>query len=545
MSEGADGFYSARARIFRLKSLVRAAMKDGMRIFTYESKNRAVPLVLAGLAFLSIFGYAMTTTTALKASGEEVMILAIFTFVTALLTLSEGIYKSGSLLFECRDNDMLMAMPLSRREIVFLRLFKFYVFELVYNSLFLGPAILAYVLQVPVGVEFYVVSAVMLIFLPVIPVGVAAGIGAGTAALSTKFKKKNAMQILFTLLFLILVVVASSQAARFGENEGGATALAGAAVARVYYPARTFVRLATEFNIAELVGFVLVNVGVAAVAVFGIGRGYFWIVSRVGEGSPVESGRGKLKFERKGVGLALELKEIRKYFSTPVLVSNTGFGMVLFLIGVGVVCLKFEEIATKLIEGGFLFSIEEIEGMMPIVAFCMVAFSSLLTFISATMLSLERREFNLLKVFPVSAKRVLFSKVFAAMMLTVPVLVVGAGVMMIRFKFSLIEAVLVFVGAVLFPFVTEMIGILVDLKFARFNMGSDAEIVKQSPGIMVMSFLGLFLTIATVSFSVGVAILFGAEVGMAATVGVYLVFMGGLIIAVEKIGERRFRELSA
>ena len=210
----------------KLFSLVKAAMSEGMNIFTYHAKDekskRTVPLALAGVAFLSIFIYTNTLTVGMRETGTQYAILALFAFATSLLTIFEGIAKSGSLLFDCRDNDMLLAMPIKKSRIVFLRILKFYVFELIYNSLFLAPAILSYMLNVNVDMWFYVTAITMVVLLPIIPVAISCTIGAITSALSAKFIKRNTtqvvLQVIVALAFLVAILIGSFKASGFARN---------------------------------------------------------------------------------------------------------------------------------------------------------------------------------------------------------------------------------------------------------------------------------------------------------------------------------------
>ena len=97
-------------------------------MFSYRAKDekskKVLPVVLAGIAFLAIFSYAQTMTWSLKEAGLQHAVLAAFIVFTAVLTLIEGVYKASGLLFNCRDNDLLMALPLKKTEIVGIRILK-------------------------------------------------------------------------------------------------------------------------------------------------------------------------------------------------------------------------------------------------------------------------------------------------------------------------------------------------------------------------------------------------------------------------------------
>ena len=130
----------------------------------------------------------------------------------------------------------------------------------------------------------------------------------------------------------------------------------------------------------------------------------------------------------------------------------------------------------------------------------MVAFASLLTCITATMISLEGRALNVLKTLPISGLKVIMTKVLAAMLLIVPVTLVGSLVMAVRFQFGIPETILVLVSVVAMPLVTELIGILINLKYPRFDADNDSVVVKQSASVMVATFLGLGMVLFTISF---------------------------------------------
>lgn len=131
----------------KLFSLIKAGMSEGMQILPYRfkgEKSRLVPTELAILVSIMIFMSAYGTTLMLAEDGMEKMILALYVLATMILTIMEGVYKSGDLLFNCKDNDLLLSMPIKKSTIVFVRILKFYVFEMLYNAIFLVPAVLAY-----------------------------------------------------------------------------------------------------------------------------------------------------------------------------------------------------------------------------------------------------------------------------------------------------------------------------------------------------------------------------------------------------------------
>lgn len=533
----------------KLFSLIKATMSEGMNIFVYRAKGEKsrhiMPLVLALIMFFTLFGSAESMMIEMQESGKQYMVLAIFVLMTSVLTVMEGIYKAGSLLFSCRDNDLLLSMPIQRSTITFLRLFKFYVFELIYNSIFLGPAILAYAINIEISVSFILVAIIMLLLLPIIPIAIATVLGVFNTAVAARFKHSSVTQVILSLLSLGLVLVLLFLFNASSESVSTTVEAIGNKTIQFYYPATAFVNLATSFDIGELAMFIGINLAVFVLLVAVIGKFYFQIVTRVNVVKRDNKSRKPLKLRKRSQTGAMVKKELVKYFNTPVLVTNTALGLVLFVIAVVAICLKFDDVVGALSNTDFPLTADQIRGFAPSIAFAMVAFTSLMTFITTTMISLEGKAFNVLKTMPISGLKVIYTKVLASLLLIIPVTLLGTIVLAIRFQFPILDLLLLLIAVVVTPFVTELIGILIDLKYARFDSESEAEIVKQSPGVMASSFLALFMVIVTISL-LFVAVLFcGQTVGMTIMNAVFVIISLFLMMVIGTRGEEKYSKLSA
>ena len=129
----------------KLYSLIRASMTSGMSLFKIKSKNNSkaskivIPIVLSFLFMFAIWSNANLMFEKFAPLHLQYIVLSLFVFLTAIMTLVEGIYKTSSLLFNCKDDQLLLSLPISRRTVLFVRIFKFYAFELAFHSLFIIP----------------------------------------------------------------------------------------------------------------------------------------------------------------------------------------------------------------------------------------------------------------------------------------------------------------------------------------------------------------------------------------------------------------------
>ena len=159
----------------KLFSLLKATMSQDMSLFRVRAKNETkynkiiLPIFLTLIVMFAVGSYAAILAEELAPNSLTYIVLTIFIMVTSLLTVIEGVYKSQGILFEAKDNDLLFSLPISKAKIFFTRLFKMISFQFLYNSLFMLPAIIVYVMYEKTSISFYIVSIIMLVLLPIIP----------------------------------------------------------------------------------------------------------------------------------------------------------------------------------------------------------------------------------------------------------------------------------------------------------------------------------------------------------------------------------------
>ena len=167
----------------RYFSLIKACMSEGMNIFKINTKRKNnytkifLPIILTLILMGSIYSYADILTQQLQVVNMEFVTLTLFIILTSILTLIEGIYKSGSLLFNCKDDDLLFSLPLKKSTVLFTRILKFYIFELLYNSLFIIPSLIVYAVYTKPALSYYIISIIGLLLFPIIPILISCIIG--------------------------------------------------------------------------------------------------------------------------------------------------------------------------------------------------------------------------------------------------------------------------------------------------------------------------------------------------------------------------------
>ncbi len=487
----------------KLFSLIRACMTKDMRLFKIKTKNNnklsniLIPSFIALYLMFMIWGSANTLFEKVAPTHIQYIFLSLFVFAISLMTIIEGIYKTGSLLFNCKDDQLLLSLPIKRRTVLFVRMFKFYVFELMYNSMFLLPIMIAYIRWGEnLNWTYYLTNIVMLLLLPIIPIVISCFIGLITSSISSRFKYKNATQIILSMILILGIFYISFNMDSFFDYVAKHATNINDIIVKIYYPAGIYAKLVVDFNILDLLIFILINIVVFIISIYIISKFYFKINSRLKQVTTTKKVKlNKLTIKSNKPTVSLIKKEINTFFKTPVFIINAGFGLMLFLIATISLTIKYDTIFKFLTdaEEGMGLSQKMITSKVSLLILLLVIFTAFMTSITNSVISLEGRKINILKSLPLKAKTILMSKVYSGLVLTTPVLFLGDIILFIKFKIKIIEALMILVLSVIIPLVSHFIGIIVNLKYPKLNAESSTEVVKQSASSFISVMLGMIL----------------------------------------------------
>lgn len=529
----------------KILSLIKATMSSDMDIFKVKSKknSRVVPIIFALFFMFYIWMYANIIMDSLVEVHGEILLLTLFVLLTSILTVIEGIYKSGSLLFNCKDDDLLLSLPLKKSTVLFIRIFKFYVFELLYNSLFLVPAMIVYMTRVHVDLSYYLISLLMLLLLPIIPVIISAIIGLVLSLFSSKFKHKNIIQIIFTFVIVLgvfyLVSTKNNFANIIAQNAGNINN----AIKTMYYPAGVYINAITNFNLLELLLFIIINIVLFGLSTIVFSDIYFKTNSKNKEISVKTKKNTKYTIKTQSQYKALISKELKRFISSPVLVTNAGLGLVLHVIICILICTNYNSIIAMFTENEMM-SEQTFLALAPCICSILICFSSLLTCITCSLISLEGKSFNILKSLPVNPKKIIFGKVFTSLLIMYPFLLVGDIVLFIRFKFNLLIIILLLIITFILPLFTEVLGIIFNLSFPKMDISSDAEAVKQSTSVMLSTFIGMGLAGITAFVTIILSEIMGTIGTLIMIISIFALATSILLIYLLKNGAKLFNRIT-
>ena len=531
-------------------SLIKVSLNHDMNIFKINTKKQskinkiALPLVLA-LYIMGLFAfYANNLIVALKPIHLEYVVLTLFAFAISLLTVIEGIYKSGPLLFNCKDDQLLFSLPIKKSTVLFVRILKFYLFEFLYNSLFILPAIIVYAYHVHPTWTYYLLSVLALVLLPIIPIAISCILGFIITYISSRFKGKNFVQTVLTIIFLLGIFYFSYNLDGLIDTIESSANSANNFIIKIYYPVKQYISLVNNFDIKTLFSFIFSNLIIFACTIWFLGKIYFKVNSSNKRVLVKHRKNNKYVIKKQSRVVSFVKKELNRFFNSPVFITNAGFGLVLFLIACIYLSVRFDSVLLSLNSEEEIININTIKSYLPVVMFGLVSFSALLTSITSSMISLEGRSFNILKSLPIKPFKIVLYKVITALVIMIPCFIIGDFIIFIRFKFDILSILLILIASFLLPFVTELIGIMFNLKYPKMDATNDTEVIKQSMSSMASVFTGMGLLAITIGILVSL-VSYGLEkhLIMLIVLGIYGIISFILCHILSKNCDRYFNDI--
>lgn len=199
----------------KISSLTKVLLKNSFQKYSENNKKTSQigKVILYGILLvylMGIFGflsYGLITT--LQQVHQEAMFIGIFLLGLALLTIIQSIISATNVFYFSKDLDYILPLPLKPREILISKLNVILVTEYVMELIFAVAPIIVYGILTSAGAMFYIVSLLVLIIFPIIPILIATFIIMIIMSFSKGVKNKDRFKLIAPLLGITLALVLS------------------------------------------------------------------------------------------------------------------------------------------------------------------------------------------------------------------------------------------------------------------------------------------------------------------------------------------------
>lgn len=532
----------------KLFSLLKAVLTQDMNIFNYNfGKHKGkigrilLPIVLFLLVAFSVGFYAANMADPLKKVNLTYVMLTMFMLITIIVSFFEIIYKSQGMLFESKDNDLLFSLPIKKSTILFIRLLKLLLFEYLFNLIFLLPAYVVYIIYETPGISFYLISILMYLLVPIIPTILACIIGYLVKMFSSKGKYKKIIQTILTSIIFMIIFFASFYIDKFFLDIAEHATSINDFITKLYYPIGLYIDLILKFDILKLLILLIINIVPFIIFIIIGQKFYFRIISN--SKSSIKRKHEKLdenKIKTTSVLKSLTKKELKRYFSSPVYMFNTSFGLILIPVLTISMCIKGPDIINTLAGGDVDLSNISIE----LLYYLVVLFSLLMTSITSSSISLEGKTINYTKSLPIDYKTILLSKIMNCYVLELPFVLVSLIPFIIIFTPSVLFVIELIIMAVLIILIQAVIGLLANLKYPKLNASNDTEVVKQSMSSLVGVLSGFLIIIVSVVLYIFLGDALELNILLILHILILLLFGALSYLYLMKTGPKKYQNLS-
>ena len=430
-----------------------------------QKRNIAVLFVVV-IVYMSINigAFSVTTTMNLIHAGLVEYVYASLLSLTSVVLITLLLFTLNVLLFEGNDYEMLQSLPVSKRDIIASKLLIVYIFAFCFTCGMMLPGMMVHVLSTHAYIQF-VFGIFSVVFVPVIPIGIAIIFGVGILYVASFAKHTTVLKILLSVLLFIGLMIGCF----FLQSVGGLSTLMGLKMLQIYLPSLIFLKSNLLYACISII---------VSVLIFYMLTWKYEVLHKLSTKRRVIY--HDVTFKHHSAFHALYQKEMQRFFGSYLAVINQGFGVIMLVIGSVLLVfsmLKVSQIPINVID------------YIPLVIAGMLAF----TFPSASSLSLEGKNLWIIQTAPIKMKDIIFSKISVTLSLHLIGYVCAIIAVFLRFSLSVEQMIAVLLIPLVYSFFTAILGFTLDYRFANYSWDNEIVPIKQGLQVGLTMLTGLFM----------------------------------------------------
>lgn len=477
-----------------LKTLVKKQLTEVFRGYFYDAKKNKKrsksSIIMMFIFFLVImlgvlggsFTYLSLSMCGIMSEANMAWLyFAIMSLIAILLGVFGSVFNTYNGLYLSKDNDLLLSMPISIRDIIASRIINVYIMGCMYSLLAIVPAVVVYWIITGVTFKKVLCGIVLVVIVTMIVLMLSCLLGWCVAKISMKLKNKSYVTVIVSLLFMGAYYFFYFKAQTLLEELIENVVVYGKVIKDAAYPLYAFGTMG-EGNILSTAVFTLITVILLVLTYFILKKSFVSIATNAGISEKVKYKEEKTK--QKSVFSALLSKEFRRFTSNANYMLNCGLGIIMIpFIGV-----------LALINGqtifGVLYSVFENNGSL-IVIMCSSLFAAIvLNDIAAPSVSLEGKSIWIPQSLPVSSALILKAKSTMHLILTAIPTTFAMICCLVVLKMDLQTSLLTALLIISYTLFSTMFASFLGIKLANTTWTSEIVPVKQSGAATITIFGG-------------------------------------------------------
>ena len=453
-----------------------------------NKKQSSVVIASFGIITLAIFFcvYNIMTAKTLVQVGQQELIPAYMVAVSSFSILFLTIFYSNGILFGSRDIETLLSLPLKSSDIISSKFMFMYLLNFLIGFMFMLPGGIVWVLNGSLNVLQIILYFTSMIFVPLIPMCIAACMGMIVVAVSSYFKRKNVIALIFSFVMIGIIGYIAVSAMKSG-NEDSIEIMLSKQITALYPISGLFVQH-TSFPMYIGMGlFIAFSTAVFYIFVKIVAMKYGLLNTLAKTTSRYSD--NKKSYNRKSIFLALYKKEMGRFLSSYMAVLNAGLGVI--LLCVFSIFLLFNSVE----QIGESSGIENINEYLSNFAPLFIASMLSLSCPAASAISLEGKNIWILQSSPVKVKMILNSKIAVNLTLHLIGYMISIFAFTLKLDMNFIQVINLIIVPICYSIFITVIGISLNKKYPNYEWESEMMVVKQSMPVIVSGLVGIIALI--------------------------------------------------
>ena len=535
----------------RILALSKVILKNSNNLFvtSNKSKRQVKPinrvLTIVALIFLYLYvafinGFSFFQISSyLEATQESYLLSPLLGLMLVAVGLFFGLFTVISMFFTASDNHLWVPLPLKIEEIFTARFISTYLFLLLIQMMFVFPAFVGYNIVSQPGILSYLGQIIIFLAIPILVIALAFIVIALISRIVNIQKNRKLFQIISGILILVFSFGISFAGSSFGGTMGDEIDLLVTAVKSLSESLKwaSFMTMFTDgafINQGYLsIVFPLVVLAVAALFFFLA----YWLASKIYHASlfsiDVTKRKRKETIDKTVVkttspALAFFKNEVRTIFRSSTYTLNLAAPILMVLIitifsTIGGLSSIPEEQGNLVDLIGFIFDPQY--GHLLTIGVGASAFFFMMNMISATAFTREGNNAQLLKIYPVNVRDILYGKMLLGFLINEIVMTLFIITLGIIAKANFFIILAYVIAITLVNVVMNYISVLLDARFPLLNWTNEIEAAKQNKNVLIS--MGINFLITTIIIGLSVPIYF-----MGLPFGLAFVFLISILILV-------------
>ena len=449
-------------------------------------------IVLFAFIFLSVgaafLGVSHLLASALLPANLDWLYFSLLGMMALVIGVIGDVFTSYSSLFQAKDNDLLLAMPIPPAKLLAVRMTSVYMIGLLYEALALVPAIILYWIETPVTALGVILPILMLFVINLVILVLSCVLGWVVALIASKLKNKTLISVLASLLLIAVYYVGYFRINTYLQDLVNNAEQIGKTIQASVWPIY-HMGLAMTGNLSSFAAFALVAFALAAITLFVLSRSFLHIVT-ANRGTRKAVYREK-RTKRASVPAALLRKEFKRFLSSAAYILNAGLGIVLEIVLSAFILIRMSWIRNYV--DALREALPFLQNFIPPVIAAAVMLIGSMNAISAPSVSLEGKTIWLTNSLPINPWDSLKAKLQLHMILNAPAAAICVISLGITLRMSLLMTLLTLALTLAYIYLIDAVGLTTNLKKPVMTWTNETIPIKSSMSVAVCIFGGFAL----------------------------------------------------